>query len=219
MHIVDYIQKDLKPVPLDTPISSVKKIFSQVQFSHLPVIDNNRLVGLISESDVLTVEEESKKLADFNYLLESFFAKEEDDWINLLHIFARNESNLLPLLDKNNNYIGYFDLSDVLLFFSDTPFLNEEGIVLVVEKDNTHYSFSEISQIIETNSGKLLGVMVSAKNQNNTQITLKVKSENINEIIQSFRRYEYHIVSKHSDDFYLEELKNRSNYLQKYLNV
>ena len=43
--------------------------------------------------------------------------------------------------------------------------------------------------------------------------------EDINEIIQTFRRYNYTVISEHKDDFYLQDLKERSDYLQKYLNM
>jgi len=42
---------------------------------------------------------------------------------------------------------------------------------------------------------------------------------NGNKIIQTFRRYNYTVLSKHVEDAYLEDLKDRSNYLQKYLNI
>ena len=50
-------------------------------------------------------------------------------------------------------------------------------------------------------------------------ITLKISTTSLNEIIQSFRRYSYNIVSGHEDDSYLETLKRRSQYLDKYLNM
>ncbi|NNK82694.1 MAG: acetoin utilization protein acuB, partial [Flavobacteriaceae bacterium] len=34
-----------------------------------------------------------------------------------------------------------------------------------------------------------------------------------------FRRYSYNIVSGHEDDSFLEDLKERSDYLNKYLNM
>ncbi|MDA9092984.1 acetoin utilization protein acuB, partial [Polaribacter sp.] len=51
------------------------------------------------------------------------------------------------------------------------------------------------------------------------QVTLKVITLKITEIIQTFRRYEYIIISSHENDSYLDDLKNRSQYLQKYLNI
>ena len=81
------------------------------------------------------------------------------------------------------------------------------------------YSISEIAQIAETNNAQLLGIHISKKTEQATQITIKVNTENINEIIQSYRRYAYNVISNHKDDSYLEDLKNRSNYLQKYLSI
>ena len=43
--------------------------------------------------------------------------------------------------------------------------------------------------------------------------------EDINEIMQTFRRYDYKIISSHENDLYLKDLKYRSEYLQKYLEM
>ena len=41
----------------------------------------------------------------------------------------------------------------------------------------------------------------------------------MNEITQTFRRYGYVIISENEDDTYLTNLKERSDYLEKYLNI
>jgi len=48
---------------------------------------------------------------------------------------------------------------------------------------------------------------------------LKFDAPDINKIFQAFRRYNYKVLSDHQEDFYLEDLKERSIYLQKYLNI
>ena len=88
-----------------------------------------------------------------------------------------------------------------------------------LEKSENKYSISEVSQIVESNNGKLLGIYVSGQKIDSTQITLKVNCKDINEIMNTFRRYEYKIISIHDNDKYLEDLKNRSEYLQKYLEM
>jgi len=110
-------------------------------------------------------------------------------------------------------------LNDILDAFSQTPFLNSEGFVLVIEKNTKDYSMSEVSQIIESNNAIVLGCYESKRSNEKVEITLKISSQEINEIIQTFRRYNYTIITEHKDDIYLEELKNRSDYLQKFLNT
>jgi hypothetical protein len=51
------------------------------------------------------------------------------------------------------------------------------------------------------------------------QATLKIGLGSVNELIQSFRRYEYEIISDHDEDNYWNNLKERSDYLDKYLNI
>ena len=220
MNLSDYILKDFKPFDSNELLQNAKENSKNQTFSHFAVIEKNgALAGCISESDLATLETSNKTIADYRYLIHLFCAREEDHWLELLHLFAKNETNFLPVTDKNQKYLGYIDLADLLHFFSNTPFLNEEGTIIVLEKETTQFSFSEISQIVESNNGKIAGVFVSNKTKEKTEISIKITSENTDEIMQTFRRYEYRIKSNHEDDSYMDSLKNRSNYLQKYLNV
>jgi len=126
---------------------------------------------------------------------------------------------LIPVIDEKKEYIGYYDLIDILHLYNSTPFLKHEGTILLLEKEQRNYSFSEICQIVESNNGKVLGLFISEANAAVVKITLKFNSQDVNEIIQSFRRYNYKVLSKHKEDFYIEDLKERSEYLQKYLNI
>jgi N-acetyl-anhydromuramyl-L-alanine amidase AmpD len=76
-----------------------------------------------------------------------------------------------------------------------------------------------VAQIVESNGGRLLGSFLSNSTTQMVQITLKIASGSVNEIIQTFRRYGYAILSENQEDTYLENLKERSDYLDKYLNI
>ena len=62
-------------------------------------------------------------------------------------------------------------------------------------------------------------LFISEATNEKVQITIKITLGSINEIIQTFRRYNYEIVSEHQEDDYLNTLKERSEYLDKYLNI
>ena len=90
---------------------------------------------------------------------------------------------------------------------------------MVVAKGIKDYSFSEVSQIVESNNSKLLGAFITDNQNDVVQLTMKIASGNLNDIIQSFRRYNYSILFGNNDDQFLEDLRQRSDYLDKYLNV
>ena len=219
MNITDYILNEIKPLKLKSSFADAIELFDNYPITHFPVIENDKLLGSFAEDDIHTTNENDHELVEHAHLLNSFFADEKATVLELLKVFADNDTNIIPVLNKNKDYIGYYDLRDVLDVFSTSPFMIEESETLIVEKLENDYSMSEISQIIESNSAKLLGCYISEKKNDFIQIILKIVSSYIHEIMHTFRRYEYKIISMHDNDIYLEDLKNRSEYLQKYLEM
>jgi len=216
--MTDYILKDFSPLSLQSTVNTAQKLCKEYAISHVPVLENTKLIGSFSQNDIQSLENKHQKLSDFTDLFEHFSAHTSESILELLKIFADNDTNIIPVTN-NNSYVGYYELNTVLELFSSSPFLTTDGFILVVEKNSKDYSMSEAVQIIESNNAVLLGCFISRKTTDKVELTLKVASQEINEIIQTFRRYNYVIITEHTDDFYLEELKNRADYLQKYLNT
>jgi len=219
MNLSQYIINDIKPLHLTDKISEAQMMFNQLTYSHIPVLDaDNAYMGCIMDADAHCFDT-SKDLLEYSYAIEGFFVKEDTVWLNVLEAFAQNSSNIMPVLSTDNRYLGYYELNDVINLFNETPFFAENGGILIVEKGFNDYSFSEVSQIVESNNGKLLGVFISKIENDLVQLTLKVNGTDLNEILQGFRRYSYNIISGHDDDAFTETLKERSDYLKKYLDI
>ena len=219
MNINEFILKEIEPLRLNSSVKDAQELLKKHQITHFPVLENDKLLGSFAEYDIQNIDFKKGELVAYSHLLNSFFADEKATVIELFKIFADNDTNIIPILNEEKNYIGYYDLRDVLDIFSTSPFMIEESETLTVKKLESDYSMSEVSQIVESNGGKLLGAFISEKNEEFIEVTLKIVSEEINEIMHTFRRYDYEIVSNHENDIYLEDLKNRSEYLQKYLEM
>jgi len=218
MSLKEYILNDVGIINLSEKIGEVQKLFNQLTYTHLPVESEGVYVGCISENDVRCFEND-KTLEDYRYSIEGFYVREGDYWLDSLEAFAQNNSNILPVLDEDNSYMGYVELNEMISLFKETPFLHEPGNILVLEKAFQDYTFGEISQIVESNNAHLLGAFVSKMDNDMAEITLKITPSGMNEIIQSFRRYGYIIISEHQEDTFNKNLKDRSKYLDKYLNI
>ncbi|WP_179317443.1 acetoin utilization protein acuB [Winogradskyella undariae] len=218
MELQDYIINDIKPLDVTDKVSDIKMLFNQLTYSHIPIEKDGVYMGCISETDAHCFEA-AKIIEDCHYAVEGFFVRPATIWLDVLEAFAQNDTNIMPILDHNNKYLGYYELNDVIHLFNETPFFSEPGGIIMVEKGVNDYSFSEISQIVESNDAKILGAFVSKIEGNLARITLKIGNGSLNEVIQTFRRYSYNIISGHEDDSYVESLKSRSKYLDKYLNM
>ncbi len=218
LEIKNYLNNDYKAIESFETIEFVQDFFADVAFSHFPIVEENVYIGSISSFDIENFDSQ-KTLKDYRYVLEGFFVRTSMTWLDILEIFAKNDTNIIPVLDEKNNYVGYYEIEDIMKLFNQTPFLREPGGIIVIEKASLDFSMSQAVQIVESNNGKVLGLIISESSIDKTQATLKIALGAMNEIIQTFRRYNYDIISEHQEDSYITNLKERSDYLDKYLNI
>lgn len=218
MPLRDYIINDVKPLNVNDYIKDAQLLFNQLTYSHIPLKKDEIYMGCISETDAHCFESD-KLISEYLYTIEGFYARNNSPWLDVLESFAQNDTNIMPVLDEKNNYLGYYELNDIISLFNETPFFSELGGIIIVEKGYNDYSFSEISQIVESNNAKLLGAFISKMENDVVQITIKIGNSGLNDIIQTFRRYSYNIISGHEEDDFIKTLKDRSDYLNKYLNL
>lgn len=216
--LVSYINNEIKPIKSTDSIAEAQDIFVDFPYSHFPVTEDGVYIGCVSKDAVEFLNADAK-VNDSRFNFERFFVRSTMIWLDVLEVFAKNEANLLPVLDEKNNYLGYYELEDVIRFLHETPFLKEEGGIIIVEKEVDKFSMSQVAQIVESNNAKILGLFISNVANGKVEITVKISQSGLNDIIQTFRRYEYEIISEHQEDSYLNSLKERSDYLDKYLNI
>lgn len=216
--ITDFLNIEFKPLQVNDSIVDAENLFLDYDYSHFPVLEQDIYIGTLAKDDV-EILPNTALINEHKFNLHRFFVRSTMNWFDVFEAFSKNNTNILPVLDEQNQYVGFYELDDVLHFLNETTFVKEDGGIIVIEKETTDFTFSQICQIVESNDAKILGVFISNSNPTLTQITLKISQSNFNEIIQTFRRYNYTILSEHQEDSYLAGLKERSDYLDKYLNI
>ena len=91
---------------------------------------------------------------------------------------------------------------------------NEVSIKIL--KNTNNFSFSEICQALEVNG---VSVSISSSNIENIEAIVKVDLKDLTSALRLLRQYEYEVTSNHEEDDFFNELKDRSKYLDKYLNI
>lgn len=218
MDSTNFIINDHKPFGLNDTLVDVRDTLSHSSLSHVLVTKDYFYLGALSETDALCMNP-SMTLSEVQFALSPFFVRPQNSWFKILETFAQHQTNIMPVVDEQGYYQGYYELNDIMQLFHSTPFLSAEGVVLIVSRKTSDYSLAELTQILESNGGKLFGAFVSRQNNDMTQITLKVSSDTITICIEALRRYGFDIISVHEKDSTLNQLKERSEYLDKYLNI
>jgi len=219
MLFLDFITNDVQALLLDDTVAKAKGLIASNTLSHIPVVDDGKLIAMLAEADIQTLDNDYATIADLEYLFDSFQINVADNWFDAIKVFGENDANIIPVLSKEQKYIGYYELMDFISLLNDMPLMDHMGTTIILSKGLKEYSISEISQIIESENGRILGLFVSKLTEEKAYITIKLATEQLNSILSTFRRYEYHIISDNVADKYIQELKERSNYLTRFFEL
>ena len=218
MDIKSNIIDNIAVFDIGDAVEKVREFFRDSTYSHVAITEKGNFAGVLSREDMAGFEK-GAQIDKYKAALETFYAPLQASWPEVLEVFTRNETNLLPIVGEQGEVVGYYQLLDILRILIETPFFREPGGLLVIARGSKDHSFSQIAQIVETNNARILGGFITDIQNDVVITTLKLSSENFSEVLHTFRRYNYSILFGTIHDQFLEDLKQRSDYLDKYLNV
>lgn len=215
MFIKNYISKDYPAFGMADSVEEAAEIAKDFGYSHIFIKKKGAFCGALSQA--FLEESPEGNLGALEQHFEKFAVKEDSDMLDSIKLFHTFSSNIVPVIGQNEKYLGYISSEDIFAEFSKYPLFSENGAVLTVSVSPQKYSFSEISQIVESNNGKIYGLFINSVTDTELEITLKISNENLTSITETFERYGYFVVHKSYADEKAELLKDRFGFLQKYI--
>ena len=97
-------------------------------------------------------------------------------------------------------------IKDIFIFF------NKNNVEIVIEAHFLDMLYDK--KIVEKDYKTF-----SSYSELDSSFDMMISIGAMNEIIQTFRRYNFEIISEHQEDLYINNLKERSDYLNKYLSI
>jgi len=191
------------------------------RISHLPIVNNEEFLGLISDSDIYDVNNPDEPIGNHKLSLLRPSVKHDQHIYEVMELASRLKLTVIPVLDYQNKFLGVVRMSDLLHYFAKLSAIEKSGGIIVLEIAQSDYSMTEISQIIESNDAKILSMYVnSILDSTKLEVTLKLNVTDLTAIIQTFNRYEYSIKASfmeydEQDDMYNE----RYDLFMRYLNT
>jgi hypothetical protein len=217
MFIKNYISKDYPAFNVSDPIEDANEIAKEFGYTHVFVKKKGIYQGAISQS--FLEESPEGNLGSLTLHYEKFAILDDGNLLDTIKLFHTFNSNVVPVISKNEKYAGYISCDDIFSEFSKYPLFSENGAIMIVQTSGKHYSFTEVCKIVESSNSKLYGCYINSINDDFIQITLKISSENLTSIQETFERYGYIIVQKYFEDEKDDLIKDRFGFFQKYLEI
>ncbi|MEI7628611.1 MAG: CBS domain-containing protein [Bacteroidota bacterium] len=213
------INSGFPSVHLTDSASLALQLMEDYDVQHLPVLSEEKYMGLVSKSDLLDLSEEQSISAESAYIL-PYSIKGEEHFLTALKLAAEKEITLVPVINDQSELLGVISITELLYRLSNFLGNNEPGGIIVLEISKRNFSFGEISRLVETNDALITQCNTFTEPETGLVIiTLKINKIEISAIVATFQRYEYIVRYYFGEEQYSNELKDNYNHLLAYLNV
>jgi CBS domain-containing protein len=119
MKVKDAMHKGVDWVSPDTPISEIAKLMCEHDIGSIPIGDNDRLIGMVTDRDIVC-----KGLAEESFDLSQATARdvmtpgihccrEDDDLAQAVRHMEDLKVRRLPVVNKNKRMVGILSLGDI----------------------------------------------------------------------------------------------------------
>ena len=220
MYAHELISDAIPPVRSTDSIQKIIDSMAEFRVNHLPLVDDNQYIGLISDFDLLDVHDHSLLAGQLILSLYRPFVSEGQHIYDVIRIFFEQKLSLVPVLDSNRNYKGSISINAIIEHLATVTSAKDPGGIIVLEVDNRNNSLSHIAQIVESDNAQILSSFVkSFPDSTRLEITLKLNRTEISSIIASFLRYDYHVKATFNDSKSDDGTSDRYDQLMNYLDI
>jgi acetoin utilization protein AcuB len=220
MLAIELIANEIPPVHTSDSIQKVADRMAEFRVRHLPIVNEEQFLGLISETDLVAENNNQVPIGALALSLVNPYVREDQHIYDVIRLFYEQQLTIVPVLDAKKNYMGLISINSMNEHFAKLTAVTEPGGIIVLEITNKNNSLAHMAQIVESDNAQILSSYVRTfPDSTRMEVTLKVNKLDISAIIATFLRYEYDIKAtfNHTDDN--DNSKDRYDSLMNYLNL
>jgi acetoin utilization protein AcuB len=216
----ELISTEIPSLHLNHTGDDAMAIMGEYCVRHLPIIQQDELLGLISE-DIVLEHDPELPFTSYRLAVVCPFVRERDHVYEIMRQMNVHKLTVIPVVgQKSGKFVGVITLNDLLKYFAESASLSEPGSIVVLEVNRFQYSLSQIARIVESEGGIILNSFIrSIPDSNEMQVTIKIGRPDIRGILNAFERYRFNVVASFTEEEYIETLQEHYDSLMSYLNV
>ena len=209
--------------PLKATDDAHKAIVWMEEFrcKHMPVVDEGKLLGFISEEIILETNDIDKKVTDFKLAGERCYVPLSAHFYDILKVAAEHSLQVVGVVNETGEYMGVITVQDILTSFAQTAAVQMPGGILVLSMNHNDYSLAEISRLIEENRARILSSIVKEDplDPSKIRLTLKLNELNLSRIVATLERFGYQVIGHYQEDKPQPTEKEKIDMLLRYLDI
>ncbi|HEV7782042.1 MAG TPA: CBS domain-containing protein [Chitinophagaceae bacterium] len=216
----ELLSQTLPSLRLTDKVYQALQLMDDNHVTHLPIVEGEKYIGIISEDDLLRAENDHSELTELQQSFSDISVKDDEHFLKAVQLAADSGLSIVPVITDENELIGSVSYNDLLKFSSEFMSLSEPGGLIVLEMESNQYSFNEISKIVEANDAQITQLNTSNDAETGMmQVTIRINKPEVSDIVASFNRYEYNVKYFFGEELYANELRSNYDNLMNYLKI
>jgi acetoin utilization protein AcuB len=220
MLAAELLSNAMPPVRNNYTIQQVIDRMIEFRVRHLPLVNEDQFVGLISEDDLIEHLDHNELVGDIFLTLVNPYVVETQHIYDVIRLFYEQRLTVVPVLDIRKNYLGLISIETMNEYFARITAVAEPGGIIVLEITNRNNSLAHMAQIVESDNAQVLSSYVrSFPDSTKLEVTLKLNKQDISGIVASFLRYDYTVQATFNYIPNDDDSMNRFDSFMNYLNL
>lgn len=189
--------------------------------NYMPVVDDGKLLGFLSEDIILETNDIEKCVKDFDLAGVNCYVHLDTHFYDILKVAADNKLQMVAVLNDDQSYCGVITVQDTLTSFAQTAAVQLPGGIIVLSMNHIDYSLAEISRLIEENHAKILSCIVKEDplDAAKLRLTVKINQLDLSRIVATLERFGYRVIGRYHETKTLGDEKDRIDMLLRYLDI
>jgi acetoin utilization protein AcuB len=178
MFVLDWMTKNVITVKKDDSIENLTNLMNINKINHLPVVSDNKVIGIITRSDVrqaitsLKYNKTKSQVSDF-MTRDVITVKKYDTLEDVLLLIYNKKVGALPVIDEDNNLIGIITRHDILRAFIKVTGLDKSGITVILKIEDKPEVLERLIHTLNQTKCKILSFFTLEKDNNYRLISIR----------------------------------------------
>ncbi|MCO5936188.1 CBS domain-containing protein [Mucilaginibacter sp. RB4R14] len=220
MLAIELISDAMPPVHTSDSIQKVFDRMAEFRVSHMPIVNEEQFLGLISEDDLIEETDYNAPIGSIALSLVNPYVLEEQHIYDVIRLFYERRLSVVPVLNIKKEYLGLISINTMNEYFAKLTSVSEPGGIIVLEVDNKNNSLAHMSQVVESDNAQILSSYTRTfPDSTKMEITLKVNKQDISTILATFQRYNYDVKATFNFTDHNDNSMDRFDSFMNYLNL
>lgn len=220
MLTIELINNNIPRLKLQDTVSKALQLISDFRITHLPVVADDKYLGMISEDDLLDAEDDRTPMELMQEHFVNAAVHDNEHFLTAVNCCNQFDTSVVPVINEEKELVGVITTPDLLKALGNFAGTNEIGGIVVLEMERSQFAISEISRIVESNDATILHLNTTVHPETGLlTVTIHINKKEIASIVATFERYEYDVIYYFGNENFENEIHSNYRHLMNYLDI